>query len=94
MTDAPYPAGVSRVESPGACSPSPVHRNDRLVFLLLRLIRRARDGIWGDIPTLLLLLLLVNVVVVVVARLLGENNPYKKGREKKRRRKKQLLSVR
>ncbi|KAK5615089.1 hypothetical protein CRENBAI_005773 [Crenichthys baileyi] len=82
MTDAPYPTWVSGVKSRGACS-LPVHRNDRLVFSLLRLIRRARDGIWGDIPTLLLFLLLLLVnVVVVVARLLGRNKPYKKEREK------------
>lgn len=54
----------------------PVLRNIRLVFLLLQLNRRARDGILGDIPLLLLLLL------VAMAHLLGENNPPKRKKGK------------
>lgn len=59
----------------------PFHRNICRVLSLLQLIRRARDGILGDIPLLLLLLLLL-VMVVVVARLRGGNNPKKKQEEK------------
>lgn len=56
--------------------PIPVHRNIRLVFLLLQLNRRARDGVLGDIPLLLLLLL------VAMAHPLGENSPPKRKKRK------------
>lgn len=60
-----------------------VRCNICLLFPLLQLIRRARDGILGDIP-LLLPLLLQLMLLMVVARLLAENNQRKEEKKKEK----------
>lgn len=66
------PSQGKRCEIPRNMFPFPSTAMVASCFSLLQLIRRAQDGILGDIPLVLLLLL------VAMARLLGENNPPQK----------------